>query len=67
MKKIVSLFAAIVITVGIMSAMPLTVNAASKSSSDGLDVSMETSTNSYALNEDEQNIATEVEINVSMT
>ena len=66
MKKIVSLFAAIVITVGIMSAMPLTVNAASKSSSNGLDVSMETSTNSYALNEDEQNIATEVEINVSV-
>ena len=66
MKKIVSLFAAIVMTVGIMSAMPLTVNAASKSSSDGLDVSMETSTNSYALNEDEQNIATEVEINVNV-
>ena len=37
MKKIVSLFAAIVMTVGIMSAMPLTVNAASKGTNSAFD------------------------------
>lgn len=65
MKKIVSLFAAIVITVGIMSAMPLTVNAASKSSSEGVDVSVKTDTNTYTVDEEKQLTATEVQITVS--
>ena len=65
MKKIVSLFAAIVMTVGIMSAMPLTVNAASKSSSEGVDVSVKTDTNTYTIDEEKQLTATEVQITVS--
>lgn len=65
MKKIVSLFAAIVMTVGIMSAMPLTVNAASKSSSEGVDVSVKTDTNTYTVDEEKQLTATEVQITVS--
>ena len=65
MKKIVSLFAAIVMTVGIMSAVPLTVNAASKSSSEGVDVSVKTDTNTYTVDEEKQLTATEVQITVS--
>lgn len=65
MKKIVSLFAAIVMTVGIMSAVPLTVNAASKSSSEGVDVSVKTDTNTYTIDEEKQLTATEVQITVS--
>ena len=65
MKKLASLFAVIALSAGILS-LPMTVNAASSSSADGLDVSMETELSSYALDESGNNKATEVVANVSV-